>query len=337
MFETVEPEAIAEALDAFSRAHLGAAVSCYKFFATSVGSVHGVLLEDGRRVVIKVARADTDRDHLLAVQGVQAHLVAAGFPSPRPLVAPTPLAHGVAVVESLLDDGSWGNAHDPAVRGEMASALAKLIELCRPRAQLEGLRTTREGAKRLWREPHDRRFDFPGTAHGAEWIDRLARAASEQLDGLALGPAVVGHCDYRTEHLRFSDGRVSAVYDWDSLCAGPEPVIVGQAAHAFTADWSRDGWHLPTLDESFAFISDYETARGAPFTREERQGASAAMIAAVSYSARCEHSDRLTKLGTRPAGPAPPTVPPNGYLGRLATHGPQLLGIDERTPPIADR
>ena len=244
---------------------------------------------------------------------------------------------GLAVVESLLDQGSWANPHDPAVRGEMAAALARLIELCRPLATLKGLHSIRDATQRLWRQPHDRRFDFPGTAHGAEWIDRLFHAANERLDQLDLGPGVVGHCDYRAEHVRFTDGQISAVYDWDSLAVGPEPVVVGLAAHAFTADWSRDGWHLPTLAESFEFISDYQTARGAPFTPEERQAASVAMVAALSYSARCEHSDRLTAFGTQPPGPSPAAVPPGAYLDRLATDGPRLLGITAQTPPTGAR
>jgi hypothetical protein len=241
----------------------------------------------------------------------------------------------LAVVETLLDEGTWADAHVPAVRGEMASTLARLIELCRPLGAPAGLGSIRDGARRLWLQPHDRRFDFAGTSHGAEWIDRLRDAANQQLDRLGPAQAVIGHSDFRAEHLRFADGRVSAVYDWDSLGVGPEPVVVGNAAHAFTADWSRRGWQLPTLTESFAFISDYEAARGTPFGREERQAAPAAMIAALSYSARCEHSDRLTRFGTQPPGPAPAAVPPGGFLAHLASRGAALLGVADQSPPIA--
>ncbi len=94
VFATIEPEAIAAAVDDFCRSHLDAGVSRYEFFATSVGSVHGVRLGDGRRVVIKAYRADVESDHLLAVQRVQAQLSAARFPSPRPILGPTSLAHG---------------------------------------------------------------------------------------------------------------------------------------------------------------------------------------------------------------------------------------------------
>jgi hypothetical protein len=337
VFATVDPAEIATLVDRFCCSHLGAGISRYEFFATSVGSVHGVLLDDGQRVVVKVHRAGAGGGHLRAVQRVQSHLSTQQFACPRPLLGPTALAEGLAVVETMLDAGSWRSAHEPAVRGEMASTLARLIELCRPLRPLDGLDLARERARRLWLEPHDRRFDFPGTARGAEWIDRLSRAANDQLDSLDLGPELIGHTDYRAEHVRFSGARISAVYDWDSLALAPEPLFVGQAAHAFTADWSRRGWRLPTLVESRAFIADYEAARGTPFPPAERQAASAAMVAALSYSARCEHSDRLTRFGTRPPPPTPTqtsppalaAVPPGGYLAILATHGPELLGSAE--------
>jgi hypothetical protein len=59
LFGTVDPQLIADAVNEFCCEHLGASVERYEFFATSVGSVHGVRLRDGRRVVVKVNRADT--------------------------------------------------------------------------------------------------------------------------------------------------------------------------------------------------------------------------------------------------------------------------------------
>jgi aminoglycoside phosphotransferase (APT) family kinase protein len=326
LFGTRDPARVAEAVDGFCEARLGAGVGEYEFFATSVRSVHGVRLDDGRRVVVKVHRADAELGHLRAVARVQEHLADAGFPSPRPLLGPTPLAQGLAVVETLLDAGCWADPHRPAVRREMAASLARLVELCRPLAGLPGLCRSRERARRLWLRPHDRRFDFPGTSQGAAWIDRLGRAADEQLDALAEGADVIGHNDYRAEHLRFAGGTVSAVYDWDSLGVGPEPLVVASAAHAFTADWSRDAHRcVPTLDESRGFIADYESARGAPFTAEQRRTTSAGLVAALAYGARCEHSDRLTGFGAHPPRPACAAVPPDGYLAALATHGAALL------------
>jgi hypothetical protein len=45
------------------------------------------------------------------------------------------------------------------------------------------------------------------------WIERLARAADEQLDALLAGPDVIGHYDYRVEHLRLARRRRSAPSD----------------------------------------------------------------------------------------------------------------------------
>ncbi|MGI8593069.1 MAG: hypothetical protein ACR2ML_01640 [Solirubrobacteraceae bacterium] len=326
VFGTAEPGQIAALVDDFCRTRLGAGVARYEFFATSVGSVHGVRLDDGRRVVVKAHRRDADAEHLAAVQQVQARLADAGFATPHPVLAPTPLARGMAVVETLLDRGASPDAHDPAGRRAVAAGLARLIALSRPLAGLPGLRSWCEASERLWRQPHDPRFDFAGTARGAEWIDRLATEARRHLDEHVADDQVVGHSDWRVEHLRFTGGAVSAVYDWDSLAVGPEPVFAGSAAHAFTADWSTAGIAcVPTLEESLAFLDAYEAARSVPFDRDQRRAAHSALVATMAYSARCEHSDRLTGDGTGPPMPAAAPIPADGYLGFLARHGELLL------------
>jgi hypothetical protein len=336
LYGTVDPARIAAALDRFCARHLGAAVASGELYAASVGSVCGVTLRDGRRVVVKVHRAGEDRAHLSAVQAVQAHLSDTGFPAPRPLLRPTPLGRGVAVAETLLDDGRWADAHAPAVRAQVAAGLARLVSLTGGLTGLPGLRSEREGAARLWRDPHDLRFDFAATARGAEWIDRLAGAARRELDERAAGTLVVGHADWRVEHLRLRDGDVSAVYDCDSFAVAPEPVFAGLAAHGFCADWTVEGLAcVPTLDESMAFLHDYERARGEPFTAPERRTAHVALVAVRAYSARCEHSDVLTGMGAHAPAPAGPEVAPGGYLAFLARHGPALLGVrTDGVPPV---
>jgi phosphotransferase family enzyme len=308
VFDTTDPRRIAALVDHFCRERLGAGVAGHEFSASSVGSVHGLRLEDGRRVVVKVYRPEIDAVHLAAVQRVQARLADDGFPSPRPVLAPAPLARGVAIVETLLDDGAWADAHEPAVRAAVAAGLARLIDHARPLAGIPGLVSWREAYDGLWRRPHDRRFDFPGTARGAEWIDRLATEARRRLDESGAGEPVVGHGDWRVEHLRLDEnGALTAVYDWDSLAVAPEPVFAGAAAHAFTADWSIEGHPcMPTIEESLAFLTDYQAARGAPFSEREHRTARAALVAAMAYSARCRHSDRLTAFGTRPPAAAMP-------------------------------
>jgi Phosphotransferase enzyme family len=337
IFGSTDPERIAAAVDAYCRRHLGVPVAAFAFAASSVGSVHGLQLADGRRVVVKAYRADVDVLHLRAVQAVQSSLADGGYPAPRPLAAPEPIGSGVAIVESLVDDGALLNGRDPAGRALIAASLAELVERCRPLAGLADLGRLGRRADKLWREPHDRRFDFPGTKDGAGWIDALAAEARRELDG-AAGEVVVGHTDWRVEHLRFAGGRLRAVYDWDSVAVGPEPRFVGAVAHAFTADWSAPETWLPTVEESLSFVDHYEAARGRVFSAAERRTAIVALAAALAYGARCEHSDALTNFGTCRPRPAPRAVPRHSFRGVLAVSGAGLLGVSQPpgVPDVAD-
>jgi hypothetical protein len=337
VFGTTDPAAIVEEVDRFCRAKLGSGVDRYEFYATSVCGVHGVRLRDGRGVVVKIHRAGADKMHLDAVHDVQRHLVAAGFPAPAPILGAAPLAGGIAVVDELLARDGWEDAHEPAVRRRVAAGLARQLELCRALGAVPGLKTAALVRRQLWAKPHDRRFDFAASSAGAAWIGELAAEARCRLDEAAAGNLVAGHMDWRVEHLRFRDGELTATWDWDSLSLAAEPVAVGTVAHAFVADYTVDDLEpVPTLEEALAFVADYEAARGAAFSRGERRAVYAALVAATAYSARCEHSDELTAMGTRPPGPPPVAVPPGGFRALLASCGPALLGVDAgAVPPIS--
>jgi aminoglycoside phosphotransferase (APT) family kinase protein len=127
------------------------------------------------------------------------------------------------------------------------------------------------------------------TAKGAEWIDTFARRARQAETH--EGTPVLGHADWRVEHLRFEDGRIVATYDWDSLGFRHETELVGLSAHGFTADWSLEGVPLiPTADDIGAFVADYETARARPFSKRERRSLFAHCVYFIAYGARCTHS-----------------------------------------------
>jgi hypothetical protein len=121
VFGTTASQRIATLVDSFCRERLGAGVAGYELFATSYGSVHGVRLRDRRRVVVKAYRREIDLAHLAAVQHAQAHVPDGGFPAPRPLLAPAPLARGVAVMETLRDRGARRRVDRPA-RGRAKAA-----------------------------------------------------------------------------------------------------------------------------------------------------------------------------------------------------------------------
>ena len=335
LFEDPSPSNIAGALEEFCARFLRSRIASAVFFEASVGSAHGVLLADGRRVVIKLHRPDRSIAFLHAVHAVQRVLAESGFPCPRPLVGPEPLGAGIASAESLLDSGDYADAHQRAVRRAMATSLLRLVERCRPLATLPGLG---ENAMRilpgeLWAIPHDGRFDFAGTTPGAEWIDDLARQARAILDATPSGETVVGHTDWRAQNMCFAGEEISAIYDWDSLAIEREPVLVGSVAHGFTSNWAKPpaGRQFPTLEEAEAFINDYEHARGAVFSLAERRAARAALVYSMAYTARCGHSDALTDFGRHPPLMASQfSAPPDEAKIFLTDHATHLLASRSR-------
>lgn len=254
------------------------------FFTASVGALFGVRRRDGSRVAIKVHKLFTDEAYFDDVQRVQLALADAGPGAPRPLGR-----RGLAMWEEWRDEGTFRDAHEPAVRVAMARALTRFHR----EATTTGVRPRRPFLRppdALWPKPHNALFDFEATAAGAEWIDEIGRAAREIP---SVGVEVVGHTDWAAKHLRFDNRlNVTAIYDWDSVTTDLEPRLVGTAAGSFTytEELSRSVRLLPTADESVAFVEEYEVARGTPFSEAERRAAHASCVYLRAYSARCQHA-----------------------------------------------
>lgn len=204
LFGTADPQVIADAVSDFCQRNLGGAVDEGLFYRGSVGSVFGVVL-DGRSAVLKVYQPRWAVGFLAAVQTVQRRLASAGFPCPRPILAPTPLAFGSEVlvtVESLLPDPGLRPLGGDSDRRASATALAEQIVLASdidtPALDGHPLRDARAG---LYPEPHSPLFDFAVTASGAEWIDRFASRARLVLDRYS-GPRVAAHMDWSARNVR---------------------------------------------------------------------------------------------------------------------------------------
>lgn len=321
IFGTSDPAQIATSIDTFSRSELGSAVAEGLFYESSQGAVSGIRLEDGRRVVVKAHPPEQPLAFLRAVYEVQHNLSRRGYPCPRPLLAPRPLARGHAMSEELVDSGSYADAHDPTIRRMMAERLAELVRLTRDLTALPGLRpglVSRWLPDKLWPTPHSAIFDFEATTVGSEWIDGLARAAKETLLRAShLSQPVIGHTDWSVKHFRFEDGKVRIIYDWDSIALDQEPIIVGDAARGFTMTWNLDKPVplAPSAEEAQAFVAEYEAARGKAFTAEERIIMCAAATYAIAYTARCEHC----------LDPNPIDFPTGSYREALARYGAYLL------------
>jgi hypothetical protein len=297
VFGTAEPELIAERVDTFCRDHLGASVAGYVFCTASQGVTHGVVLENGERVVVKVHQPPelnperhSDVRALDSVHRALEHLHRHGFPCPRPLLRPTPLGRGLATVQELVQTGERGDGFRPAHRRALAASLVELVELLAPlTGKLPGLLFFLQPSDRLYPTPHSRLFDFEATSGGAEWIDALAERARDA--SLHSGPAVIGHADWRLEHVRFENDRVSASYDWESISPMSETQLVGLTASHHTTDWSSYApGRVPTVDAVRAFIADYEDARGRPFSKSEHASMRAMSVYASAYGSRCQHA-----------------------------------------------
>jgi hypothetical protein len=291
VFGTDDAVAIARTIDAFCTRHLEAEVARGIFHQSSIGSVTGVALSNGRRVVIKVHQPDRPMQFLAEIVRIQSYLAERGVFAAKVIAGPLPLGHGHAIVERHIGIGDTADAHRPEIRRALARGLRAIITTCEPlnasTSLGPGLVASSDTA--LWPTPHSKLFDFEATGAGAEWIDEVAMLARERM--LPAGRRVIGHGDWRQEHARFVGDQLVAAFDWDSLCCQLEPALLGTVAHGFCADWSRsDRRQAPTLEEARAFIADYEEARGHRFSAAERRLCDASFAYSCAYTSRCGHA-----------------------------------------------
>jgi hypothetical protein len=236
---------------------------------------------------------------------------------------PTPLRRGKYVrgcsrFPQFEERGSIRNGHDAAVRAGLARSLHAVVECLSAEYQTSALQPglmldrRRDG---LWPRPHSKLFDLNASTQGAEYIDELAAQASARM--VPVGRAVIGHADWRAEHVRFEGDVASVAFDWDSLCKTREPALVGSVAHMFCSDWSVNGHvQAPTLNEASAFVGEYEAARGSPFSRDERVLCAASFAYAVVYTCRCGHAAGVDARGV-----------PGNFQHLLASGGEGLFGL----------
>jgi hypothetical protein len=137
-FGTADAAHIVDVVGEFCRVHLGSGIRGYYFYRASIGSVHGIQLEDGRDLIIKVRPPpDTnpglsfDRTSLGVICSVMNWLADRGYPRPKIILGPTRLGKGFATVEELLERGERGNGFEPECRRLIASGFAELIDRLR--------------------------------------------------------------------------------------------------------------------------------------------------------------------------------------------------------------
>jgi hypothetical protein len=246
------------------------AVDCFAYSVGRSAILFGLQLRGDARVAVKVHLGKT-AEYLAAQQAVQEHVWRYGFPCPRPLGV-----RGPATLEEWHEDGVHRDAHEPEVRRALAHELVRLTRLTR------GLHTAVDLPPFL---PRAGGPCWPDALLTIEvpWIDEIARAARNRRDSYR-SETVIAHDDWTVRHFRFRDSKATVVYDWDSVCSGPEAVLVGEASAGFTTE----PW--PTVDETITFVAEYERARTSRFTADEHQMAGAAAVYARAYAARRVHA-----------------------------------------------
>lgn len=253
------PRIDAGMLDQWCSHFLGSGIVAERFRSGRLSAVIGVVLADGREVVIKVREPAARIDGCFAVQS---HLHAAGFPAPAPILPPTRLGRWTATVEALVEGGDElpASGRDPLPFVSALEALVRLAAPLAPRVDLEPKpswnRWDHEEAG-VWSTAEDIDRPFHSVA-GPDWLERAGKGARERI-ATRQAPLVVGHGDWFRENFRWRGDALHVAYDWDSVIVDTEAVIVGFAA-AYVA---------PSIEDSAAFLSAYQDVAGRRFERDE--------------------------------------------------------------------
>jgi hypothetical protein len=304
IFETDKADVIARTIDQFCIEQLGEPVAGGLFHQSSIGSVTGVTLCDRRAVVIKAHQPERPRKFLSEIVRIESFLFERKLFAPQVLAGPSSLGHGLAIVERFAEVGGPADAHDPDIRRALARALHTIVRACGDLVATTSLEPSPlpSSYPDLWPKPHSKLFDFERTKNNAIWIDEIAAVARERTT--PAGERVIGHSDWRQEHVWFVGHEPVVAFDWDSLMLQYEAALVGMVTHGFCADWSRSGHRqAPSLEEASAFVNDYQTARERRFSADERALCAACFTYACAYTARCGQSigvDERATPGTFP-------------------------------------
>ena len=107
--------------------------------------------------------------------------------------------------------------------------------------------------------------------------------SGKRLRALAA-PARIGHGDWESQNIRWTNGQPLAVHDWDSVIAQPEVAVVGLAAAVWPAAGAPGG--AASAGQTGDFIAGYQQAAGRQWTEPETQDAWAAGLWVRLFNAK---------------------------------------------------
>ncbi len=221
----------------------------------------GLVLDDGRRVVVKIRPYEPRHE---ACAQVQRSLAEAGFPCARLLAGPLRVDGSSVSIEEYAAPPAgpgYGRAPTPQASGRALHRLMSLVprpedvpDLGSPPAWL----WWDHAGPGMWPAPDDGPEDL-NAVDAPGWLTDAAHHVRSILRSAGPSP-VIGHGDWEAQNVFWQDGRLRVVHDWDSLVLLPEPAIIGAAAGVFAVSGGEPGW--PTLDDSRGFLLGYRDARG---------------------------------------------------------------------------
>lgn len=272
-----------ESIVGWCHRELGSPARVRLFAGGHIAKVVGVMLGDGRQVVVKLRPPDARAPAVLAVQR---RLFDRGFPCPEPLSGATVLGDMMASAEANLPAEELVGPPPPR---ECAEKLAMLVTLAGDPGEFPALASPLPWV--AWDHPGPGRWPVPDDLDvdldhppGPPWLEDAAEGVRTRL-AADRSPMVIGHCDWEAHNLGWRGRRIAVVYDWDSLGTRSEPALAGAAAAVFAS--ARGGPVAADLQQSEAFLDAYQEFRG-PFGPDAVEVAYAAGLWVMLYNARKE-------------------------------------------------
>jgi uncharacterized protein YktA (UPF0223 family) len=220
------------------------------------------------------------------------HLVQSGFPCLPVVLNKIEIFDRPAILMEYCDRGDYVSAENEAIKNEQIRCLADLTTRLLPiMDKYSGQIKQKILAKdSLWETPHSNQFNFEKTILGSEWIEEKAKRTKEIINNQAYGRIVLTHYDWSNKHLRFQNGKVTIVYDWDSLSFINELYMLGIASATYLANWDLKTKMVPSKEEAKSIVLTYEKYMNINFTEKEIEVISAYCAYSLCYWARCVHS-----------------------------------------------
>jgi hypothetical protein len=274
-----------EAVAAWCDSVLGATPVRELFRRSHLSEVLGLVLGDGRRVVIKIRPGSPRLD---AVTAVQRDVHRQGFPCPDVLAGPLPLGDRVATAEEYV--APQGPVPDSPSPGPSARLLAELVEAAPPVETVLALSSPPpwvgwdHPSGGLWPWPDDLDVDMDDHP-GPDWVDDTAARIRDRMRR-DTGSPVIGHIDWEASNLGWDGDVPVVVHDWDSLAIRTEAAIAGAAAAVYPANGATTV--AATIDQTAAFLDAYREVRPSGWTTDSENIAWCAGLWVLTYNAKKE-------------------------------------------------